>query len=60
MKELSTEQMESTKGGCSFTEMMFYANAQLYHIGKLDTSSDDFQYHAAGAGFYTYKLFACM
>ena len=60
MKELSIEQMESTKGGCSFTEMMFYATAQQYHIGQLDSSSQYFRYHAAGAGFYTARLFACM
>jgi hypothetical protein len=60
MKELSIERMEQAKGGCSFDEMMFYATAQLYHIGQLNTDSIYFPYHAAGTGYYTAKLVACM
>ncbi|MDG1277333.1 MAG: hypothetical protein P8O16_08640 [Algoriphagus sp.] len=60
MRELSIEKMEMVSGGCSFTEMAFYATAQLYHIGQLDSSSDYFPYHVAGVGFYTARLFACM
>jgi len=60
MRELSTEKMEMVSGGCSFTEMAFYATAQLYHIGQLDSSNKYFEYHAAGTAFYTMKLFGCM
>ena len=60
MKELSIERMEQAKGGCSFSEMMFYATAQLYHIGQLDTSSIYFPYHSMGVSYYTARLVACM
>lgn len=60
MKELSIEKMEMVKGGCSFTEMMYYATAQQYHIGGLSSSHELFSYHAAGAGYFTYRMFACM
>lgn len=61
MKELSIEQIEQVKGGtCSFSEMMFYATAQQYHLGQLASSSEYYQYHAAGVGYYTARMFACM
>lgn len=60
MRELSIEKMEMVSGGCSFTEMMFYATGQQYHMGQLDSSSEYFAYHAAGVGYYTARLFACM
>jgi hypothetical protein len=62
MKELSIEQMEMVSGGgCSFMEMMFYASAQLYHIGGLQGASDwGYAYHGLGIANYTEKLVGCM
>jgi hypothetical protein len=48
-------------GGCSFIEMMFYASAQLYHIGGLQGASDwGYAYHGLGIANYTAKLVGCM
>ncbi len=60
MKELSIEKMEMVKGGCSFEETMFYATAQLYHLGQLSSSNSYHYYHAAGVSYYTGRLMACM
>lgn len=60
MKALSLEQMEDINGGCSFDEMMFYATAQLYHLGQLSSGSQYYAYHVAGVGYYTARLMACM
>lgn len=62
MKALSIEQMEIVEGGgCSFTEMMYYASVQLYHIGSLQSATwYSFSYHTAGIGYYSDKLAGCM
>lgn len=60
MKELSIEQMEMVKGGCSFTEMMFYATQQQYYLGQLAESHELHPVHVAGVSYYTYRMFACM
>lgn len=60
MRELSIEKIEIVKGGCSFSEMMFYATASQYHLGQLSSSNGYFSYHAAGIGYYSARLMACM
>jgi hypothetical protein len=60
MKELSIERMEMVSGGCGFTEMMFYATAQQYHMGQLGTESPYLYYHSTGVVFYTARMMACM
>jgi hypothetical protein len=48
-------------GGCSFNDMMFYASAQLYHIGSLQSATwYSAGYHTVGIAYYTEKLVGCM
>jgi hypothetical protein len=60
MRELSIVETESTEGGCSFEEALFYATGQLYFLGQLASSDQFYPYHAMGVTYYTARLMACI